>query len=151
MRFQALGARQVTDVLLLEFGSLGQAAEQLSLVQTLGFAMQRAGCRLLGLDTREMGLLPVPSGEGGREWAVVLYDNVPGGAGHVRELVERPEELLAEARRVLYVSEAYHNRCETACLECLLSFDAQAAMARAGFDRLEALRRLDVMLEASVD
>jgi hypothetical protein len=148
--FQILGARQVTDVLLLEFACLGPAAEKLSLVQTLGFAMQRAGCRLLGLDTREMGLLPVPSGQGGHEWAVVLYDNVPGGAGHVRELVELAGELFVEARRVLYVSDAHHNGCETACLECLLSFDAQAAMARAGFDRLEALRWLDRMLEGSV-
>jgi hypothetical protein len=150
LRFQVLGAKQVTDVLMLEFGFLGTDAEKLPLVQTLGFAMQQAGCRLLGLDTREMGLLPAPSGDGGREWAVVLYDNVPGGAGHVWELVEQAYKLIREAREVLFVSEAHHTHCDTACLECLLSFDAQTAMARAAFDRREALRRLNAMLEGGV-
>lgn len=146
-RFQVLGARQVTDALLAEFGFLGPEATNAALVQSLGYALLRGGCRVLGLDSREMGLLAVPTGNDGSEWGVVLYDNVPGGAGHVRQLMECPNEWLAQAREVLHVSEAHHRRCETACLECLLSFDTQNAFSRFGFVRREALRRLDAAME----
>ncbi len=94
-----------------------------------------------------MGLLAVPTGSDGSEWGVVLYDNVPGGAGHVRQLLECSDEWLAEARRVLYVSEAHHRRCDSACLECLMSFDTQHAYSRFGFVRRDALRQLDSALE----
>jgi DEAD/DEAH box helicase domain-containing protein len=146
-RFQVLGARQVTDALLAEFGFIGPDATNAALVQTLGYALLRGGCRVLGLDSREMGLLSVPTGKDGSEWGVVLYDNVPGGAGHVRQLLDCPGDWLTEARRVLYVSEAHHRRCDAACLECLLSFDTQNAYSRFGFVRREALRRLDAALE----
>lgn len=146
-RFQVLGARQVTDALLAEFGFLGPDATNAALVQSLGYALLRGGCRVLGLDSREMGLLAVPTGNDGSEWGVVLYDNVPGGAGHVRQLLECADDWLTAARNVLYVSEAHQRRCDTACLECLLSFDTQTAYTRFGFVRREALRRLDVALE----
>jgi hypothetical protein len=146
-RFQVLGARQVTDALLAEFGFLGPDATNSALVQSLGYALLRGGCRILELDSREMGLLAVPTGSDGSEWGVVLYDNVPGGAGHVRQLLEFPDEWLAEARRVLYVSEAHHRRCDAACLECLLSFDTQTAYSRFGFVRRAALQRLNAALE----
>ncbi|MBA4190594.1 MAG: hypothetical protein C0467_21625 [Planctomycetaceae bacterium] len=146
-RFQVLGARQVTDALLAQFGFLGPDATNATLVQSLGYALLRGGCRVLGLDSREMGLLAVPAGNDGSEWGVVLYDNVPGGAGHVRQLLECPEEWLTNSREVLFVSETHHRRCDTACLECLLSFDTQNAYSRFGFDRREALRRLEVALE----
>jgi hypothetical protein len=142
-----LGARQVTDALQAEFGFLGPDATNAALVQSLGYALLQGGCRVLGLDSREMGLLAVPTGNDGSEWAVVLYDNVPGGAGHVRQLLECPDEWLTEARRVLYVSEAHHRRCDTACLECLMSFDTQTAYSRFGFVRRDALRQLDTALE----
>jgi Lhr-like helicase len=146
-RFRVLGARQVTDALLMEFGFLGPDASDASLVQSLGYALLRGGCRHLGLDSREMGLLAVPAGVDGREWGVVLYDNVPGGAGHVRQLLELPDGWLGEAKQVLYVSEGHHRRCDTACLECLLSFDTQNAYSQFGFNRREALRRLKSALE----
>jgi Lhr-like helicase len=146
-RFQVLGARQVTDALLAEFGFLGPDATNPALAQSLGYALLRGGCRVLGLDSREMGLLAVPTGNDGSEWGVVLYDNVPGGAGHVQQLLQCPDDWLTEARGVLYVSEAHQRRCDTACLECLLSFDTQNAYSRFGFVRREALRRLDAALE----
>jgi DEAD/DEAH box helicase domain-containing protein len=150
-RFQVLGARQVTDALLAEFGFLGPDATNAALVQSLGYALLRGGCRVLELDSREMGLLAVPTGNDGSEWGVILYDNVPGGAGHVRQLLDCPDRWLTEARRVLYVSESHHRRCDTACLECLLSFDTHSAYSRFGFVGREALRRLDVALENRVE
>jgi hypothetical protein len=148
LRNQILAAREVTDVLLLEFGgALGLAASDGSLIQTLGFALQRAGCQILELDSREIGVLLVPAGEQGTDFGVVLYDNVPGGAGHVRELLELDQQLLETAEKILYRNANHDRRCESACLECLLSFDAQAAMARRPFVRRNALQQLRHMLQ----
>ena len=59
-RYRILAARQTTDVMLIEFPCLGPDAADPALIQTLGFALQRAGCQLLELDTREIGVLIVP-------------------------------------------------------------------------------------------
>lgn len=123
------------------------AAADEGLIQTIGFALQRAGCKLLELDTREIGVLTVPAGPQGKTLGVALYDNVPGGAGHVRELLDLDRELLDEAVRVLHRSEPHHRRCESACLECLLSFDTQAAMAKTPFVRKAAHAHLSAFLE----
>ena len=150
-RHRILAARQTTDVLIVEFTCLGVAAADVGLIQTIGFALQRAGCRLLELDTREIGVLTVPAGPQGQTVGVALYDNVPGGAGHVRELLEQDRELLDEAVRVLYRSEPHHRRCESACLECLLSFDTQAAMAKTPFVRRAAHATLSGLAERRMD
>lgn len=144
-RHRVLAARQTTDVLLIKFACLGAAADDEPLVVTLGFALQRAACQLLELDTREVGVLTVPTGPQGETYGVALYDNVAGGAGHVRELLDLGGELLDEAERVLYRSEEHHRRCETACLECLLSFDSQAAMANTPFVRKLAHKHVAAM------
>ena len=88
LRNQILAARETTDVMLIDFSRcLGQDANNLSLIGTLGYAFQRAAAKRLELDAREIGVLLVPTGEGGKGFGTVLYDNVPGGAGHVRELL----------------------------------------------------------------
>jgi hypothetical protein len=56
---------------------------------------------------------------------IVIYDNVPGGAGHVRELLERDRFWFERALEVLRGDDEHHARCETACLDCLLAFDTQ--------------------------
>ena len=92
----------------------------------------------------------MPTGEGGRTWGAVLYDNVPGGAGHVRELIAQGEDWLKASRQVIYVDPEHDARCETACLDCLLSFDAQMAIARRPFVRRRALAALESLLGAKV-
>ena len=138
-------------MLLIEFPCLGREAADESLIQTLGFALQRAGCQLLELDTREIGVLTVPAGEKGLTRGVALYDNTPGGAGHVGELLEQDRALFDVAVKVLYRNEGHHRRCESACLECLLSFDAQAAMSKTPFSRRNALATLRRLLERRTD
>jgi len=65
-------------------------------------------------------------GKFNRSWAIVLFDNVPGGAGHTRELIFYGREWLEIAlERVLFINEEHNKRCEHACLDCILSFDAQ--------------------------
>jgi hypothetical protein len=147
LRNQFLAARETTDVLLLDFSDcLGSLAADESLVITLAYAFQRAAAQLLELDSRELGVLMVPTGEGGLTRGAVIYDNVPGGAGHVRELLAQGKDWLRAAQGALFVSEEHHSRCKSACLDCILSFDAQRAMARWPFVRLQAIGALNQLL-----
>jgi ATP-dependent helicase YprA (DUF1998 family) len=54
--------------------------------------------------------------------AVVLYDNVPGGAGHVRRIAEELEDVFHTAWRRVDQCECGE---ETSCYECLRNFRNQ--------------------------
>ncbi len=115
LRHQALASKVITDVLIIDFGP--QAAD---LTETLALALKLAGARLLQLDSRELGHSVAPSPKGAHP-AAVVYDNVPGGAGHVLELLQDSERWLKLAADVLHGSDKHHASCETACMDCILS------------------------------
>ena len=147
IRNETLAAREVTDVLLMDFSEpLAQDMADRTLVSTLAYALQRAAAKILQMDGREIGVLTVPSGRMGSGLGALLYDNVPGGAGHVRELLEYGREWLEEAKRILYIDETHDKRCRTACLDCLLSFDTQSASSVGLLSRPRALESLSRML-----
>lgn len=146
LRNQTFAARETTDVLLLDFGGCLSATQQSdeALVTTLGYALQRAASELLQLDGRELGVATMPTGS--HSLGVLLYDNVPGGAGHVRELLEMGRQWLERAKDVLFVNDAHDRRCLSACLDCLLSFQTQNAMQRGLLNRPQALSTLSDLL-----
>jgi len=53
---------------------------------------------------------------------IVLFDNVPGGAGHVRQIVEKLETVL---RQALIVAQCTECDEETSCLNCLRNYGNQ--------------------------
>jgi hypothetical protein len=55
-------------------------------------------------------------------------------------------EFLDQTREVMFLNEEHDRRCESACLDCLLSFDAQRAMTQWSFVRRQALAALDRLL-----
>jgi len=150
-RNRALAARETTDVLMLDFTDcLGPQSYDRQVAQTLGQALQIAGAKMLELDSRELGVITAPAGQNGASWGAVVYDNVPGGAGHVRELMRLGRDWLVEARNSLYVSDEHHARCEDACLDCILTFDAQEAMHNGLLNRRLALSAIDSLLTGIV-
>ncbi len=145
-RNQVLAAKQTTDALMLDFSScLLHYANNKELLWTLAQALQISGAKLLELDNRELGTF-IPAGDMSVGLGAVLYDDVPGGAGHVRELLALGREWLLEARRTMFVSDEHNEICETACLDCLLTFDAQEPMRRGLLNRQLAIRVLDALL-----
>jgi DEAD/DEAH box helicase domain-containing protein len=151
LRNQTLAARETTDVLLLTFSDvLRDWAKDAVLLQTLGYALQIAGAKLLELDTREVGVMVAAAEEFKDGVGAVLYDNVPGGAGHVRELFAQKRRWLTLAEEVLYIDEKHDARCETACLDCLLTYDAQEAMNRGLLHRRKAYALLHDLLAGQV-
>lgn len=147
LRNQTLAARETTDVLLVDFSAHVRDTDAYEIVTTLGCALQLAGAKLLQLDMREIGFITAPAGEKGIGYGVMLYDNVPGGAGHVRELLDIGREWLQETRQSLWVNEAHDRRCKTACLDCLLSFGTQTVASRGLLERQSALANLSAMLD----
>ena len=87
-----------------------------------------------------------PAGERGVGLGALQFLNVPGGAGHVQELLEHGTEWLEQARRTPYVDPAHDARCKSACLDCLLSFDTQTASSHDRLDRRRAPQVLDDLL-----
>ena len=94
----------------------------------------------------QYGVMITPAGEEGGSWGAALYDNVPGGAGHVFELMDLGEGWLEKARKIMYVTKDHHDCCITACLDCLLTYSAQQAMSMGLLQRLRAIEALDDLL-----
>lgn len=147
LRRQALAAREVTDVLMLDFSArIGDLSRDQAIAWTIGQALQIAGARLLELDERELGVMTAPAGDAGRSWGAVVYDNVPGGAGHVFELLDLGAVWLRMARQAMYVNDVHHACCNTACLDCLLTYSAQQAMSMGMLQRRRTIDVLDALL-----
>ena len=119
-----------------------------SIVTTLALALQVAGAKLLQLDTREIGSMAIRTGPNDG-FGAVLYDNVPGGAGHVRELYEQKRNWLEEARTRMFIDDNHHEKCEIACLDCLLTYDAQTLVQGEKLSRKLAFEALDKLLNAT--
>jgi DEAD/DEAH box helicase domain-containing protein len=140
LRNRVLAARERTDVLILDWprSPSGDAA-----LYSLGRALLLAGTRMLEIDSRELGvsLKALTTGEPG----ILLYDTVPGGAGHCLELMQLGRPWLDEARTLLRGSEPHDQSCRRAYLECLLDFAGQFYADK--LDRIGALRLLEVLEE----
>lgn len=135
LRNRVIAAREFTDMVLLEWpGATHQKA-----AFSLGRALVLAGTRLLELDARElnMELLPLKYPNLG----IVIFDSTPGGAGHCLELMRLGREWIEKSREVLFADPEHDQRCDRACLDCILDFSGQH---RANMlDRRAALQLLD--------
>ncbi|MGD0248548.1 MAG: DUF1998 domain-containing protein [Candidatus Limnocylindrales bacterium] len=140
LRHKVLAAKETTDVLILDWPGCCDEAPQFS----LGRALVLAGARLLELDSRELDLELKARANG--DPGILLYDTVPGGAGHCFELLVLGRRWLREARRILRGSTAHDAICRRACLECLLDFGGQFHAHL--LDRKGALGLLDAGLGA---
>lgn len=174
LRNERLAAWERTDCVLIEWDQLIGPNPPKALVATLGEALRLAGAELLELDSREIALMITPavksktskplaakahpgqtqqistpvqqSFTSGAGWATLIYDNVPGGAAHVYELMTMTRQWLEAARKVLFRSEEHHRRCDTACLDCILSYAIQEQLTET-LQRRQAYQVLEQLLD----
>ncbi len=165
LRHQRLSAWERTDCVLIEWDQVLGRRPSKALVATLGEALRLAGSELLELDSRELGLMVTPqvslpnaapsvqlelhnSGQVEYEtgWSSLIYDNVPGGAAHVYELMTVTREWLFKAKEVLYRTPEHHQRCDTACLDCILSYSIQEQVSET-LQRRQAHQILEKLLD----
>jgi DEAD/DEAH box helicase domain-containing protein len=138
LRNRVLAARERTDVLILDWPCPPGSDAAL---YSLGRALLLAGTRMLEIDSRELGisLKALTTGEPG----ILLYDTVPGGAGHCLEVMQLGRQWLDAARTLLRGSKVHDQSCRRACLECLLDFAGQFYADK--LDRAGALDLLGVL------
>jgi DEAD/DEAH box helicase domain-containing protein len=139
----SLGTTIRTDVLRVRddgrFGPTFMGDE--GFARTWMAALQTAATRLLRVDVREIAGVLVPRRlDEGKVFDVALYDNTPGGAGHVGEIFDHFPELLREIRSLLRGSETHDRTCGGACQACLISYQTQRFAK--SLDRRALLRAL---------
>lgn len=125
LRNITLAAQQTTELLLLDFSpwlfKFGVPPHD-AIIAAVAAALKLSGARLLEIDARELGMIDVfPAGENGTGLGVLLYDDIPGGCGHVRDLMESADDWLRAARDLLYVNAPHHKACLHGCIDCILS------------------------------
>ena len=135
----SLGHELVTDVIRIQFPLLVDQWEAYS----LAYAVLLGASETLGLPSTDFNVT-ITAGQEGRT-AIVLYDDVPGGAG----LVERFEKeqdfltMLDNARK--RVSGGCG--CDQSCYGCLRSYRNQFAHSK--LDRKTTLKHIDRILEGT--
>lgn len=127
-----LGHSFKTDTLHLRFDSqVNQIplGTNLSFWRSLTYALLEGASLALQIERRDMDGVVRPFQIGNTicpeenfSQEVVLFDNVPGGAGHVRRLVDQLEVVLRRALEVVQCSECDE---ETSCQNCLRNFGNQ--------------------------
>jgi hypothetical protein len=116
-----LGHEFITDVLELRFDGLLASRSDYGLWLSLLYALLEGTSEALGIrrDDLDGTLYRYNSGVAP---ALVLFDNVPGGAGHVRRIVDEIESVFVAALKRVDQCECGE---ETSCYECLRNFRNQ--------------------------
>lgn len=138
----ALGAAFVSDVLelVLSIDSMPTADSDLDRDgwESVMWAVFTAAAKLLEIPQPELGGTLYKNDLG--SMSLLIYDDVPGGAGHAKQLSEMVEELLREAYRIVE-----HCSCsrDTCCYGCIGNYNNQSRQAKlsrgAAADILRAL------------
>lgn len=121
----------VTDTknaLVISFEPAPDGAQMAALQAAFKEAIQKH----FQLESRELSSEPLPSAKDRRE--ILFYESSEGGAGVLRQLVERPEVVPRLARTALEIchfdpdtrDDRAPDRCGKACYECLLDYGNQA-------------------------
>ena len=119
-----LGFKQETDTLHLRFAStphiLLPDPENMSFWLSLKYAFLHGASRALQIERKDIDgvLFPEQSGQNWRQ-SIVLYDNVPGGAGHVKRIRDEIAQVIAAALEIVDCS------CEKSCYRCLQEYANQ--------------------------
>ena len=129
----SLGHELATDVVRLQFPTVVGEWDAYS----VAYAILLGAADTLEVPDTDLNVT-IAGGDRPGESAVVLYDNVPGGAGLVAQL-ER-EEVLADVLDAATERVRGNCGCDSSCYGCLRSYRNQFAHAQ--LDRLRALEIL---------
>ena len=143
----SLGHIQPTDTLHIrfignEFVRIPQPEDH-SFWYSLMYAIIHAASHALQIEKRDIDGVLSPRKIGDKwEQTIVLYDNVPGGAGHVRNIRDQFGDVIQDAIRVLSCVDCAQ---ETSCHHCLRDYNNQSFHDL--LVRKDALRFLEIIIE----
>ena len=137
LKLAYLGHNFHTDVLLIKLPDINNSEVDL---QSLLYAIIEGASNNLDIDRRELG--GAVWGFKDNDISLVIYDTVPGGAGHVKKIQSHIVDVLKSA--LLKVSGQCGCGEETSCYGCLRNYDNQRyhdTMSRKG-----AKKYLEILL-----
>lgn len=142
-RFSALGTAFVSDVLELVFDFDEATVCSDGDWEAVMWALFTAAAKILEVPETELGGTTYKNDAG--SFSILIYDDVPGGAGHVRQLSKEVTDLIEEAYNVV----DGHCGCgeETCCYGCIANYYNQ--VVQANLSRGAAKRILGALLTAS--
>jgi len=117
------GYRFYTDGLVFQFDGTPQMTpeNQESFFVSLKAALIEAAISVAGAESGEIGGFTLTAlADGNQRTDLVLYDQVPGGAGYVRKTGAHFDTVLSVARGILDGCQ-----CERSCYRCLRSYENQ--------------------------
>ena len=122
IRYYSLGHRFMTDVLELQMNTNYSKPDDYELWLSLLFALLEGASNVLGIRRDDInGALHYRLDS--NTPSIVLFDDVPGGAGHVEFISKNLRETIQAAY------ERVHHECcgpETSCYECLRNYRNQS-------------------------
>ncbi|GIW80408.1 MAG: hypothetical protein KatS3mg105_2215 [Gemmatales bacterium] len=118
----ALGHRYETDVVQLEFHGTGWKGTDTGCWLSLAYALTNAACRELAIERSDLEATTFPL-EDARRQAIVIYDAVPGGAGHCRRILQKIPDVIRRAYEILSACDCDPN--STGCYGCLCDYHNQ--------------------------
>ena len=126
LRYDALGASFVSDVLELVFDIGAAPVYADEDWEAVMWALFTAAAKILEVPETELGGTMYENEMHGV--SLLIYDDVPGGAGHARQLSDRVTELVEEAYKVV----DGHCGCgeETCCYGCIANYYNQSKQAK---------------------
>lgn len=144
----SLGFKQETNTLHIRFiGDTGlpiPSPTDQSTWLSLLYAIIQGASHSLQIERRDIDGVLFPINFGGRwEQTIVLYDNVPGGAGYVKNIKENLSTVLNEARRILNCNDCAP---DTSCYHCLRDYNNQ--YHHQFLKRDSALKFLDLLISS---
>ncbi len=130
----SLGHELVTDVVRLQFPGLCEPWQAYSVAYSIMLGASAA----LSVPDRDLNVT-IAKGENPNEIAIILYDNVPGGAGLVAQLedVDIFRNVLAKSKERVEGGCG----CDSSCYGCLRSYRNQ--FAHPHLNRIRALTILE--------
>lgn len=123
--YQALGTAFTSDVLELSFDLDRPLDMEKNSWISVTWALFTAGAKMLDIPETELGGTTYPTGPA--SFSMMIYDNVPGGAGHSKRLANNLEELIRAAYKVV----DGHCGCgdDTCCYGCIANYYNQKQQA----------------------
>ena len=123
-----LGFKEQTDTLQISFNSapgvLVPTQKDTSFWLSLMYALIHGASQTLQIERRDIDgvLFPKRLDDGGWQQTIVLYDDVPGGAGHVHQIKKEFTEVVRAALRVVNCVDCAP---DSSCYHCLRDYNNQ--------------------------
>jgi ATP-dependent helicase YprA (DUF1998 family) len=120
----ALGHRYETDVVILDFFGTGRSGLDTGFWLSLAYALTNGACQELNIERSDLEVTTVPVDDASRQ-SIVIYDAVPGGAGHCRQILESMPLVARRSYAILSSCDCDPN--STGCYGCLCVYQNQFA------------------------